>query len=61
MTDNQGTPSPSARENIRNIPFDLFERIALAKLCQEKMNEAIAKGSYETEQDWRTLKDKIIG
>lgn len=62
MTNSVGmTPTPSAREDIRNIPLNTFERIALAKLCQEKMNDAIAKGSYASEQDWRELKDKITG
>jgi len=62
MTNSVGmTPTPSAREDFRNIALDTFERIALAKLCQEKMVEAIAKGSFEGEKDWRELQNKIMG
>jgi hypothetical protein len=62
MTNSVGiTPTPSAREDIREIPLNTFERIALAKLCQEKMTEAIQKGSFESEKDWRELQEKITG
>ena len=61
MTNSTGTPTPSAREDIRKVPLELFERIALSNLIQEKMNQAILKGSFAGEKDWRELRDKIIG
>lgn len=61
MTNSVGmTPTPSAREDIRYVALNTFERLALAKLCQDKMNEAISKGSFAGEKDWRELKEKIL-